>query len=317
MSALREKKALGIRRAMRYTVYAGRSAPANRKVLSPMQCAGCGQSLTEGVSVCLRCGTPVPPGYPAKQVDVALLPDPVPPSGDNWSATFRAPPTSPYQHYDEHETVPPPPPSFYTRDTPGYNSDFSGLSPYGLPLYQISKPTQMKSVRRLNRWMAGALVALVCLLSLGIFAYAHAMGTKGSSSGGAVNSQPAGVHCGIPIADETASRNLINPQLTTGLRDVTHKNFSPIDTVNTFKVGQTVYFTFTVGSNQNAAITAEWCWGQSGNTSQYNLSVNRSAGQQGYFDLRNLDSAAVGTGVLVVRWNDAVAYVKQFYVSGH
>ncbi len=278
-----------------------------------MQCAGCGQSLTEGVSVCLRCGTPVPPGYSAKRADVALLPDPVPPSGDNWSETFRAPPTSPYQHFDDHALSAPPPPSLYTHDTPSYNSDFSGMLPYGLPPYQISQPTKKHGGRRLSRWVAGVVVALVCLMSLGIFAYAHAMGNNKSTSGGGLNSQTAG--CGVPTVDPTAAHNLLNPQLTTGLKDIKHKNFAPIDSTNTFKVNQTIYFTFTVISNQRATLTAEWCLGTASNTYEYSLPVKNSAGVQGYFDLQLQDPTAIGHGVLVVRWNNAVAYTDQFTVQ--
>ncbi len=278
-----------------------------------MRCNGCGQSLTEGVSVCLHCGTPVPPGYPAKRAEVALLPEPVPPSGDNWTS-FSAPPTSPYQKSDEYmvPSAPPPPPIY--APGPGATNYAAGMTD-NLP-YQHTSPMP-RTITHLRRLITIVVVCAVALLSLGVFAYVHAMGRNGSTTGGDLNNQPGGgsALCTVPSIDQNAARNLMHPQLTSGLRDPAHKDFAPIDTANTFHVGQTVYFTFTIATNVSATLTAEWCWGQAGNTSDYPLSVSHNLGSQGYFNLRNLDKAAVGTGVLVVRWNDAIAYTSEFFVK--
>jgi len=274
--------------------------------------------LTEGVSVCLQCGTPIPPGYAAKRAEVALLPDPVPPSGDNWSEAFHAPPTSPYQQkYNEFSapTTPPPPPIYAAHGATDYGVGLAGDDPYHTGPYPRAIP-DVPAVPRFTRArqiLTVALVLAVALVGLGVFAYArgHATGRPTSGPGGALAN---GVVCAIPSIDPTAARDLTRAQLTTGLVNIAKKDFRPIDVANTFHVGQTVYFAFTVASNDSAMLTANWCWGAAGNTSMFPLSVSHSLGKEGYFDLRNLDQAAIGNGVLVVRWNDAVAYVGPFIV---
>jgi hypothetical protein len=286
-----------------------------------MRCAGCGQTLTEGVSVCLQCGTPVPPGYAAKRAEVALLPELVPPSGDSWSDAFRAPPTSPYQQkYDEFSapTTPPPPPIYAAPGATEYGVGMAGADPYHTGPYPRTLPDAQPSSRlkRARRILAVALVLAVALMSVGVFAYAraHAIGRNTSGPGGDLANQPGGVVCPVPKIDSKAATYLTHAQLTTGLVDMAKKDFRPIDVASVFRVGQTVYFTFTVANNDAATLTANWCWGAAGNTSMFPLPVSHSLGKEGYFDLRNLDQAAIGNGVLVVRWNDAIAYVGQFVV---
>lgn len=286
-----------------------------------MHCAGCGQTLTEGVSVCLECGTPVPPGYAAKRAEVALLPDPVPPSGDTWSDAFRAPPTSPYQQkYNEFSapTTPPPPPIYAGHGTTDYGVGLASDDPYHTGPYQRTVPETMAlpRMKRARRFLAVALVLAVALLGVGAFAYAraHANGHSTSGPGGDLASQP-GVVCPIPSVDRSLANNLTHDQFTTGLVNAAKKDFRPIDVAYTFHVGQTVYFTFTVASNDSATLTANWCWGAAGNTSMFPINVDHSLGKDGYFSLRNLDAAAIGNGVLVVRWNDSVVFVGQFTVQ--
>jgi hypothetical protein len=274
--------------------------------MDTMRCAGCGQALTEGVSVCLRCGTPVPPGYSAKRAQVAMLPDPVPPSGDNWTS-FSAPPTSPYQKSDElGAPVAPPPPPIYAPGVPNYASGMTDNL-----FYQPTTPMAHGALHW-RRLVAIVVVCAVALLSLGIYAYVHAMGRNGSTVSGGLNSM-----CAVPTIDRSAASNLEYPQLTNGLRDPAHNDFAPIDTANTFHTGQTIYLTFTVASNANAKLTAEWCLGQSNNTYEFTLDVNRKYGTQGYFKLETHkpDKVDVGNGVLVVWWNNAVAYTTEFVVK--
>jgi hypothetical protein len=286
-----------------------------------MRCAGCGQTLTEGVSVCLQCGTPVPPGYVAKRAEVALLPDPVPPSGDNWSDAFHAPPTSPYQQkYTEFSapTTPPPPPIYAGHNSTDYGVGLAGNDPYHTGPYPRTAPDAPVAPRlkRARQILAVTLVLAVAFLGLGAFAYARAHGAIRTTSGpgGDLANQPSAV-CTIPSIDANAARNLTHTQFTTGLVNSAKKDYSPIDVANTFHVGQTVYFTFTVASNANATLTSVWCFGTAGNKPPpYQRSTNHSLGVQGYFSLGVLDDAAIGNGVLVVYWNDAIAFVGQFIV---
>jgi hypothetical protein len=264
-----------------------------------MKCAGCGHSLAEGATLCLVCGTPATPGQQSKGIGIAVLPEPVPPSGDNWPSTY-ATTMSPYGTYNG-STQPPPP----LIDSSKY--------------YAAQPEKRVSSVRNPRTITIALIVAVLLMAAVGFgayhFAYAsHVASTPGGAlgNGSALSSNPL---CALPNVDATAAKMLSSAQLTSGLRDITHKNYAPIDATTTFTVGQTTYFAFTVGSNALATLSAAWCWGKAGTTSYYQMSVDHNLGVDGYFDLRNLDANAVGPAVLVVRWNGAVAFASQFIVN--
>ncbi|MBA3825449.1 MAG: hypothetical protein H0X24_16315 [Ktedonobacterales bacterium] len=268
-----------------------------------MRCAGCGRTLTEGNAVCLHCGTPVTPGSQAKTVEVALLPEPVPLSGgENWAPSYGTP-ASPYGA--TNVLTPPPPPT-------SASSLFDNLPPY--PNSKVLPQRRMP----MRAMLLAGLVALIALaVSFGLISRVHANphAASGGELSGSSSSLPVSARCVLPALDPAAAGNVMNPQLTSGLRDVAHKDFRPVNNTVLFNVGQTIYVTFTVASNAAANLTADWCWGAAGNTSHYQLAVNHSQNVNGYFNLRNLDAAAVGTGVMVLRWNDAVIYETFFQVK--
>ena len=219
-----------------------------------------------------------------------MLPEPVPPSGDNWPAPYGQPisPYAIYQPYAGSNQVPPP---HYDSST----------------LY--APPPSVKGARR-RAWpmrfvLATVVVVLVFAAGLVAMKLVYANNGPATTSGGDLGNHPitgTNPNCVLPDVDHTAAQNLTGAQLTSGLLDITHKKYEPIDNTTNFKVGQTVYFAFTVNSNAAATITADWCWGSAGDTSHYQLSVGRNMGIPGYFNLRNLSTTAVGTGVLAVRW---------------
>ena len=268
-----------------------------------MRCAGCGRTLTEGNSVCFHCGTPVTPGSQMPSVEIALLPEPVPLSGaDNWTPSYGTP-ASPYEA--TNILTPPPPPS-------SSSAFFDHLPPY--PNTKVL-PQRRLPVRSLV--MAGAVSLIALVVSFGLIMHAHAKphAFSGGELSGASNSSPANAQCVLPALDHAAAKNVLNPQLTSGLQNVTLKDFRPINNTALFSIGQTIYVTFTVASNAAATLSADWCWGAAGNTSHYQLTVNQSQSINGYFNLRNLDAAAVGIGVVVLRWDNAVVYESFFQVK--
>ncbi len=268
-----------------------------------MRCAGCGQALTEGNAVCFQCGTPVTPGSQAKTVEVALLPEPVPPSGgDNWAPSYGTP-ASPYA--PTNILNPPPPPTSTA-------SFYANLPPYPNTKTLPKRPTPARPFI-----LVGIVAVVALLVSFGLISRVHAnpRATTGGGLSGVNSSLPVSARCVLPALDQSAAKNVLNPQLTSGLQDVARKDFRPVNNTVLFTVGQTIYLTFTVASNAAANLSADWCWGGAGTTSHYQLAVNQSQAVNGYFNLRNLDSAAVGTGVVVLRWNDAVVYETFFQVK--
>lgn len=269
-----------------------------------MRCAGCGKTLTEGNAVCFHCGTPVTPGSQAKTVEVALLPEPVPLSGgENWAPSYGTP-ASPYGA--TNILMPPPPPT-------SASSLFDNLPPY--PNTKVL-PRRRVPVRAMV--LAGLVAVIALAVSFGFFiSYAHAQphASSGGELSGAGSSSPVNARCVLPALDPAQASNLLHPQLTDGLQDITHKDFRPVNNTVLFTVGQTIYLTFTVASNAAANLSADWCWGGAGTISHFQLAVNQSQGVNGYFNLRNLDAAAIGTGVVVLRWNNAVVYETFFQVK--
>lgn len=267
-----------------------------------MTCAGCGQPLTEGVSVCLRCGTPLPRDLKPKAVEAALTPDPVLPSGDNWPSL--AAPTSPYGEYSATE---PPPPPLYTT---------SGA--LGTPPYATTEPVKHAPTRPM--FLSIALVILLAAGGFGAFNYAHAagwLGRFGNHSGGGVGAAPgtaSAINCAVPAIDPVAKYNLTEVQLTTGLRDEAHKDYEPVNDVSYFHLGTSVYVTFRIASNAAADLNAQWCWG-AGNSAHYQLNLTHNRDVRGYFKLSNVDTNALGQGSIVIRWNGAVAVAIPFTVE--
>ena len=271
-----------------------------------MQCAGCGHTLSEsGSSVCLRCGTPVPREYAmaaAPRQATVLRPDPVLPSGDNWQVSA---PTGPYSS-GSYRPAPPPPPTLYQSES----------------YPNIPYPPTEKS-----RWRSTPKLVIIGLAMLTLIAgafgtyraiagglWAHkspvtSQGDLGGSQTTAVNP-----HCALPEVDRAASQNLQNAELAAQLRDISKKDYTPIEPATLFHVGTTIYFAFTIATNNSGKLTADWCWGARGEKTSFQLSVSNNKNIMGYFSLQNLDQTAIGNGVIVVRWDGSVASTKTFSV---
>ncbi len=253
-----------------------------------MQCPGCGKPVTDGVSVCLKCGTPLPRDFARKGTLVAeLRPDPVPFSGDNWPAASA--PTSPYSNPYASFPSPPPP----TAPIPS----------------EISYPVRVPRFRRWRVFLA--LFLVLAALGSGSFAllkvYAQTPTGNTTASGGGLGTLPVDiVHrtCAPEQVSDGSSNILQAVQMTSGLVDAGQQNYAPIDTSTTFAVGKTAYITFTVGSiAQNGTLSADWCLGSKSEYTRY-ASVVSVADKDvlGYFSVRNIDKTAVGASKVVLWW---------------
>jgi hypothetical protein len=259
-----------------------------------MRCSGCGQPLEAGTTVCLRCGTPVP----SDRVVAGLLPDEQR-SDDSWAIV--AGPTSPYGPYS---TTEPPPPPLYS----------SGA------VYAVPYPKPEPWSKRL-RVPIIAFVVLLALAAAGLGSYElvqakiASRNTSSLTTGNLGTQMLAGTRCPLLVADAGAAANLEYVQLTSGLKDAARGDYEPIDRATNFVAGQTIYSTFTVATNNDATISAEWCWGKDGQTASYSLHVAKERNIGGYFALNNIGTQDVGQGVLTIRWNSQPAYVLIFTVQ--
>lgn len=265
-----------------------------------MQCSGCGHSITDGVSVCLECGTPVPrrislPQASSQEFALPVHPDPVKPSGDNWPEL--TPPTSPYGPYIPAD--PPPPPQMLTTE-----------------LFQTGQRRRRYILRQPLVMSAIAIFALL-LGSVGAsFAFAEGKILLPSSpahsvSGGDLSSQHA-ICSANPVSMKTAYVG--NWQLTTGLRDIDRKDYTPVDSTSTFHLNQTIYATFVVFDDTPATLSAYWCLnGGATVVGPYSMQiVHGGKGTAGYERLFNVDVA--GPASLVIQWKDEIVSVIPFNV---
>jgi|GEM_PF-3423088 len=273
-------------------------------------CSGCRQPLMEGVTVCLHCGTPVPRRSDALAnkndfLLVPALPDEGLPSGGNWNLNSSVP--SPYGSIPP---VDPPPPPLYASGT--FDASV-GVNPY--------VPT--KPHRPVASSMLLTIFVLLILVGGGVGAryaftgglrspFAQAAATKSPSTTGGATSE----RCALPSINAAQSSNISHAQLTTGLRDVDRHDYSPINMVNTFTTGQTVYVTFTIASNEAASFSAEWCLGSQDQVTPFTLQIDMNKkGILGYVDLRDLDARAVGHCSVILRWNNAIVAALPFTVT--
>jgi hypothetical protein len=257
-----------------------------------MQCSGCGKPLREGVSVCLRCGTPVPKhpdsiSTPAP-VGYALMPDPVLPSGGNWESTSI--PAGPYD--GTQPTQPPPPPP----DT--YNG--FGTTPFPF----------VHRKRHIPLWQT---------IITGVALFALVIGGIGVSYALNVfpripllwNSHTTASRCSQPHVN-TSINAISNVQLASALTT----NNLPLNQTSTFKLQQTVFVAFILTTNDSGKLSADWCLGPQGLTRNYSIPVDADKkGSAGYMDLEKLDSSTLGTGLVDLRWNGVIVAVRNFTVT--
>lgn len=260
-----------------------------------MQCTGCRSELIDDVAVCLHCGTPVPREFATVGSVVMAVPDPALSSGDNWGRA-SVPPANPYSSLPP-APIPPPLPSFYSPET----------------TYILAR----RSLRRRRRMALAAVVVVAALAvgSVGMFSYALAQGRLPgvtTGSGASLGQHPlssAHATCAPTQPDPAAAADFRGIQLTSGLRNIDQKDYTPIDIASTFPVGNNVFITFTVGNiPTDGTISADWCLGGLKETRHRSLLISSNdVGVQGYFSLSDLDAAAVGAGKVVLWWSDATS----------
>jgi len=275
-----------------------------------MQCTGCGQPLSSKVAVCLHCGTPIPRNTRDKQGGKAILsipaiPDPVLSSGDNWPALGA--PTSPYGNYSTN--MPPPPPLLD-------NQSISMAYAHNIP----------QSFWLRSRMWIFVLTAMLLVSLVGGFGASLAFAGNlrlpklNVNGGGAISDHQhttPTLICKIPPVDPVAAQHVGSVQLTIGLLDPDHKNYAPINDQRQFSIGQAVYVTFSLLTDESGVISPQWCLGTQGvSVAPYNLTVEKgNKGIGGYLSLKNLDATTIGPSVLIITWNNAIAAVIPFTVT--
>jgi hypothetical protein len=124
--------------------------------------------------------------------------------------------------------------------------------------------------------------------------------------------------CPARPVDPHAASALTAVQLTTGLQDPAEHDYRPVNHVSVFAVGQYLYITFQLATDQAGTISASIC------TPGTHAAGTRSVpagelGARGEFNLGSpqpspLGSSDVGSGVAVLSWNGAVAAAAPFTV---
>jgi hypothetical protein len=255
-----------------------------------MRCSGCGKPLISSVTVCLHCGTPItniPQQATALIIDLPEMPDPVPQSGDNWPSL--APVTGPYGSY---APVNPPPPPLFLHDTIGAN------------LYDTT-PVPKSGFRR-RIFISLFVVCSLIFIGVGT-SYALAKLRQGVSSegGGISKSQP---FCTLLDVDPSVSGLISDLQTTSKLRNEAQKDYEPVDNTTRFTVGQTVYATFIIRTDEEITLVSNWCMGATGkNRPSFTLHVSKkSQGFRAYFSLEKTTEDALGTSLLTITTDNKV-----------
>jgi hypothetical protein len=259
-----------------------------------MQCPGCSKPLANGVTVCLHCGTPLPhrSDVPVAVSAFPALPDPVLPSGGHWETTSI--PASPYDNFMPIQP-PPPPPDLYAN----------GVLPY----------PNTKS-RHFRTWQTVLAVVLLLALVFGGVGVSYAFGAiPPIAVWGKVTNSPSGAtapRCALPAIDPGVPA-LTAIQMTTKLG----KNYAPTDNTSTFSVGQTVFVTFKIATNDAGLLAATWCLENAKEAvTPYSESVKANQkSAAGYVSLTNLDPKAIGTSSVVLFWNKRVVAALTFTVQ--
>ena len=262
-----------------------------------MQCSGCGKQLKDGVTVCLHCGTPIPhrAGVSVGVASYPPLPDAVLPSGGHWEITSI--PASPYATVSPTQ-APPPPMELYASGTPPYT---------------LATGKQ----RRFARWhiVLGSVLLVVALMAGGVgIGYARGVFSL-PGSGRAPANVPSGAstpHCVLPVVNHTIPV-LTNVQMATRLG----KNDAPLDNATTFTVGNTIFVTFKFATNDSGILVASWCLADPNEVvPPFSLPpVVHQSGRTAYMELQNLSVHSLGSGSVVLTWNNAIIAALQFTVK--
>jgi hypothetical protein len=282
-----------------------------------MQCANCGRPLRPDEVLCPLCGEPVAPdvsgalpdGTSRMHQQAFVGGSPV----DPYAPTIYGPPVGPERYASAIAPLPAAP---VQRRVGGYRP-IAPLRPAAprrtgwLPVIAAATGLVLTAVL-----VIGALVASGQRIGGVDFG---ALRPQTSAPVAARPTQPPAPACPAPTVDPAAAQTLTDVQLTTGVSNWDDKQLDPVDDVTTFIVGQQVYVTFKLATNEPGTVVGSFCGvGMSGSQAPTDTQVvpaNYRDGR-GAFRLQDpLTTANVGPGVVVLTWNGAAAAVLYYTVT--
>lgn len=290
-----------------------------------MQCVNCGRPLRPEETICPNCGEPVPE-HARYLADTTVVTSPPP----SQLAQTSGPPVDPYA-----PTIYGPPigPDRFGR---AYVPPDGTASPRRVGGYRPVQPLGGSAERRGRGGRLRALAVLsaacvVVLLFVGALAasgqhiagvdlsFLHPHHAPGATASPTATRTPV---CPSPAVDPQAANMLTDVQLTT---DVVAGSYRPTNNVSKFTVGQYVYVTFQVATDDAGTIQATFCTNGTLATGSKDVPAHDLNARGEFHPLVQvganewmpaaLTTASVGPGVVTLRWNSAVAAVLPFTVS--
>jgi hypothetical protein len=290
-----------------------------------MQCGNCGRPLRPEELICPNCGEPVPQHAhklaDATGVSLSPLPSMPQPSGppvDPYAPTIYGPPIGP------------------ERFGPLYAPSEGPALPRQVGGYRPVRPLARPAARRgRGGWVrALAVLSAACVVALLFMGALAASGQRiagvdlsflrrpAAPAAPALPSPTPTPACPAPPVNPQAAKALKNVQLTT---EVVGANYQPANKVTKFAVGQYIYVTFQVATNEAGTIQATFCTNGalasgSKDVPAHDLNARGEfhplvqAGANDWIPA-TLTTASVGPGVVTLRWNGAVAAVLPFTVA--
>ena len=196
-----------------------------------------------------------------------------------------------------------------------------GYRPVWLPT-PVVQPTR-RTLPRIARPLAAVVVLLVALALVAQVA-TTAQGVAyhlGPFTLGAPHASPthhatptptATPACALPVLDATATKALTQAQLTTGVRNLSAKDYRPVNNVSSFTVGQQAYLTFKVATNTAGIASVAFCTPQQIFIGVLSIPA-RSANRYAEFSMM-VAAQSGGQCVATLRWQGAVAAALPFTI---
>lgn len=261
-----------------------------------MRCAQCGADLVAGDRHCGRCGTPVPVGEAGGDTIKLVRGVPVAPQ----APSVYGPPIGQETRMGVTEIMEVEPPE---KRILGYR-----------PFVPPPPPPPRRRGGCLRVVVIAAVLLILALVATDLVAHGnvHFLGFGARPSVTATATRPA-VTCAVQPVKAAASQALAQAQLTSGLRDAAKKDYRPVDTITTARVGQRVYLTFQITTNKAGTVGVEFC--TKGEKLDGTLSVPaKSNGRYAEFSAL-FTRTDVGASVATLTWDGAVAATKTFTIT--
>lgn len=271
-----------------------------------MRCARCGAALAVGAAFCGLCGTAVGPqqGRVETGGESAHAPSGLPVT--SYAPSPYGPPVD-----TDHQMTP-----VTLMEADAETRRAIGYRPVELP---PPLPSRQGGMRRLA--LACAVILLALLVSTVALAHSGAHITLGPFHlGGAPIAPPSATHatatttCAVRAVDPATARLIAHPQLATGVRDATKKDYRPVNNITTFSSSQTVYLTLEIVTSQAGRVDVIFCVPGMQATGQLEIPA-KSTGRYAEFSILP-QSAAAGRASATILWNGAVAASLPFTITG-